>query len=178
MFYEFKKSTEKVELRIHPEKTKILSNQSIVNSGAEKELEIGCMRVGMLTRSESVKYMGQKISFHHQETTEIKKSNQGSMGDIPQIQTRVDIEKLHAQSWSTAIRRRSFSDNMLRSRNMESQQRARNNDSINATQDVTAHHSNRRKIQKYRDKKLRPTKKSKKRTSMTCAALMMKAVTD
>ena len=32
MLYEFKKSTEKVGLGIHPEKTKFLSNQSIINS--------------------------------------------------------------------------------------------------------------------------------------------------
>ena len=54
------------------------------------------------------------------------------MGDIPQIQTRVDIEKPHAQASSTAFRRRSISDNMLRSWNMETQQRTRKNDSIDA----------------------------------------------
>ena len=36
MLYEFKKSTEKVGLRIHPEKTKILHNQSIINSDTKK----------------------------------------------------------------------------------------------------------------------------------------------
>ena len=72
MLYEFKKSIEKVGLRIHPEKTKILSNQSIINSDTTKELEIEDMKIEILTRSESVKYLGQKISFHHQETTEIK----------------------------------------------------------------------------------------------------------
>ena len=36
MLYEFKKSTEKVGLRIHPEKTKILGNQSIINSDTKK----------------------------------------------------------------------------------------------------------------------------------------------
>ena len=36
MLYEFKKSTEKVGLRIHPEKTKILSNQSIINSDTKR----------------------------------------------------------------------------------------------------------------------------------------------
>ena len=30
------------------------------------------MKIEILTRNESVKYLGQKISFHHQETTEIK----------------------------------------------------------------------------------------------------------
>ena len=36
MLYEFKKSTEKVGLRIHPEKMKILSNQSIINSDTKR----------------------------------------------------------------------------------------------------------------------------------------------
>ena len=30
------------------------------------------MKIEILTRNESVKYLGQKISFHHQETREIK----------------------------------------------------------------------------------------------------------
>ena len=66
MLYEFKISIEKVRLRIHPEKTKILSNQSIITSDTKKELEIEDMKFEILTRSESVKYLGQKISFHHQ----------------------------------------------------------------------------------------------------------------
>ena len=77
------------------------------------------------------------------------------MGDIPQIQTRVDIEKLHAQSSSTAIRRRNISDKMQRSRNMDSQQRTRKNDSIDATQDVATHHSNIKKIQKIEKQEIR-----------------------
>ena len=40
------------------------------------------------------------------------------MGDLPQIQTRVDIEKLHAQTSSTAFRRRKISDCLLRSWNV------------------------------------------------------------
>ena len=70
------------------------------------------------------------------------------MGDIPQIQTRVDIEKLHAQTPSTAIRRHSLSDCLLRSGNMGTKQRTRKNDPIDATQDATTHHSNKRKYKK------------------------------
>ena len=68
----FKKSTDKVGLRIHPDKTKILSNESSMNSDTKKELEVEDMQIEILTRNESVKYSGQKISFHHKETTEIK----------------------------------------------------------------------------------------------------------
>ena len=59
-------------LRIHPGKTKILSNQSIINSDTKKELVIEDMKIEILTRSEIVKYLGQKISFHQRETTEIR----------------------------------------------------------------------------------------------------------
>ena len=64
--------TEKVGLRIHPDKTKILSNQSTINSDTKKQLEVDDMKIEILTRNESVKYLGQKISFYQQETTEIK----------------------------------------------------------------------------------------------------------
>ena len=36
MMCDFKKATEKVGHRIHPDKTKILSNQSIINSDTKK----------------------------------------------------------------------------------------------------------------------------------------------
>ena len=36
MMCDFKKATEKVGLRIHPDKTKILSNQSTINSDTKK----------------------------------------------------------------------------------------------------------------------------------------------
>ena len=72
MLCEFKKVTEKLCLRIHPDKTKILSNQSTINSDTKRHLEVDDMNIEILTRNESVKYLGQKISFYQQETTEIK----------------------------------------------------------------------------------------------------------
>ena len=59
-------------LRIHPDKTKILSNQSTINSDTKKHLEVDDMNIEILTRNESVKYLGQRVSFYQQETTEIK----------------------------------------------------------------------------------------------------------
>ena len=74
------------------------------------------------------------------------------MGDIPQILTSVDIETLHAETPSTAIRVHSISDCLLRSGNMGIQQRTRKNDSIDATQDATTHHPDKKgykKIEKH-----------------------------
>ena len=41
MMCEFKNATEKVGLRIHPDKTKILSNQSNMNSDTKRYIKIG-----------------------------------------------------------------------------------------------------------------------------------------
>ena len=67
-----RKVLKKWYFRIHPDKTKILSNQSTINSDTKKQLEVDDMQTEILTRNESVKYLGQKFSFYHQETTEIK----------------------------------------------------------------------------------------------------------
>ena len=72
MLSEFNKSTEKVGLRIHPEKTKILSNQSNQSSDTKKKIEVDDIRVEILTRGESARYLGQTITFLQQETTEIR----------------------------------------------------------------------------------------------------------
>ena len=72
MMCEFKEATEKVGLRIHPDKTKILSNQSNMNSDTKRYIKIGEMSIEILAKNESVKYLGQRISFHQQETLEIK----------------------------------------------------------------------------------------------------------
>ena len=77
-----------------------------------------------------------------------QEQDQGTLGDLPQIQTRVDIKKLHAQTSSTAFRRHSFSDYLLRSRNMDTEQGIRKNDSIDATQDATTHYPDKKEIQK------------------------------
>ena len=72
MMCEFKKATEKVGLRIHRDKRKILSNQSNMNSDTKRYIKVCEMSIEILTKNESVKYLGQRISFHQQETLEIK----------------------------------------------------------------------------------------------------------
>ena len=69
MLCEFKKSTEKVGLKIHPGMTKILSNQSL---NIRKEIEFDDITVETLTREESTKYLCQMITLQQQETTEIR----------------------------------------------------------------------------------------------------------
>ena len=66
-----------------------------------------------------MRFLSQTITFLQQETTEIKKSNQGCLGDIPQVQAGADIEKLHAQTPTPAARRSDNSDDMLCIGNMD-----------------------------------------------------------
>ena len=69
MMCDFKQSTVRVGLKIHPDRTEILSNQS---SNSRKEVEINNNKVGILSACESAKYLGKTITFQQQETAEIK----------------------------------------------------------------------------------------------------------
>ena len=69
MLCDFEHDTEKVGLKIHPGKTKILSCQI---SNTRKEVEIDNIKVEKFTREESTKHLGQMVTFQQQEMTEIK----------------------------------------------------------------------------------------------------------
>ena len=69
MLREFKSSTEAVGLGIHPDKTKILSNQDKVKV---KEITVDNIKIEVLEKGDSARYLGHKITFEEQETEEIK----------------------------------------------------------------------------------------------------------
>ena len=69
MLCEFKTSTEAVGLWIHPDKTKILSNQDKMKS---KKITIDNIKIEVLATGDSARSLGQKITFEEQETEEIK----------------------------------------------------------------------------------------------------------
>ena len=69
MLCDFKASTEAVGLGIHPDKTKILSNQDNMK---EKEISVDNIKIEILSKGESARYIGQKITFEDQETEEVK----------------------------------------------------------------------------------------------------------
>ena len=56
-------------LGIHPDKTKILSNQDNVK---EKEITVDNIQIDILSKSDSARYLGQKVTFEDQETEEVK----------------------------------------------------------------------------------------------------------
>ena len=69
MLCEFKASTEIVGLGIHPNKTNALSNQEKVKT---KEVTVSNVKIQVLAKGDSARYLGQKITFEEQETEEIK----------------------------------------------------------------------------------------------------------
>ena len=69
MFCEFKTSMEAVRLFIHPDKTKILSNQDKIKA---KEITVDNIKIEVVEKKASAKYLGQKITFEEKETEEIK----------------------------------------------------------------------------------------------------------
>ena len=105
-----------------------------------------------------------------------QKSNEGCLGNAPQVQTRVDIENLHAQTSISTFRRSGIPDDELRLWNLDTPKRARTNDSIDATEHASTHHTNGKGIQKYQEtKKTRPTTTT---TLKTWVALELKIRTD
>ena len=146
--YELKKATEKVGLRIHPDKTKILSNQSTINSNTKRHIKVGEMSIENIDKERKREIFGPENLVPPTRDIGNQEQDQSSMGDIPQIQTRTDIKKLHAQTSYAPFRRHIIFDYLLRSRNMDTEQRTRKNDSIDATQDATTHHPDEKKIQK------------------------------
>ena len=99
---EFKDATEKVGLRIHPDKTKILSNESSMNSD-RKIHKIGDIDIEILAKSESMKYLGQRISFHQQESLEIKSRIRAAWATFHKYRQELTSKKYHAQTPSPIL---------------------------------------------------------------------------
>ena len=175
MLCEFKKATEKVGLRIHPDKTKILSNQSTINSDTKKHIEVGDMSIEILTRNESVKYLGQRISFYQQETTEIKSRIRAAWATFHK-----DRQELTSKNYMLKHRLRLFDATISPTVCCAAGTWAPNKDheknfSIDATQDATTHHPDKKGNTKRLRNKIFGPKKKMELTSMKCVALMMKA---
>ena len=69
MLCDFNESTEAVGLGIHPDKTRILSNQDNVK---DKEISLGNIKIEILRKRDSARYLGQEVTSEDQETEEVK----------------------------------------------------------------------------------------------------------
>ena len=177
MMCEVKKATEKVGLRIHPDKTKILSNQSNMNSDTKRYIKVDEMSIEILTKNESVKYLGQRISFHQQETLEIKSRIRAAWTTFHKYR-----QELTSKKYMLKLRLRLFDTTVsptlcYAAKNMDTEQRTRKNDSIDATQDATTHHPDEKEnTRKLKSKLLSPKMRKELLTRLKIVALMMKAV--
>ena len=146
---EFKHSTEKVGLKIHPWKTKILSNHS---SSRRREVEIDNIKSGNINqrRKHQISWTNGYISATKDNRDQ--ESNQGCLGDVLQIQARVDLKILLSSALASFIRHVDHPNDELRIRNMDTPKRTRKNDSVDAGQNAPPHHTNKKKIQKRRQK--------------------------
>ena len=155
MLCDFKRSTEKVGLKIHPAKTKNLSNQS---SNIRKDMATDNIKVEILTRNGSTKYLGQIITFLHHETTQIKNRIRTAWVTFNKDKTRIDVKILSPSSPTSIVRRSGHTNDELRLRNMGPHKRPPKNDTVDATQNASAHHSDEKKIQKKKNKARRKKK--------------------
>ena len=128
MLCDFKRSTEKVGLRIHPRKTKILSNQS---SNSRKEIEIDNIKVEILTKKKVQNILARRLYSSNRR----RPRSRIAVGLLGRHQELTSKSYLLRQSTSL-IRHRGHPNDELRLRNMDPHKRERKNDPIDAAQNA------------------------------------------
>ena len=111
----------------------------------EKDMVIDNIKVEILTRNESTKYLGQMITFLHQETAEIKNRIRAAWATFNKYK-----QELTSRSYLLRHRLRLFDaavtpNDELHFRNMGPHKRPRKNDTIDATQNAKSHFSDENK---------------------------------
>ena len=86
---DFKASTEEVGLGIHPDKTKILSNQDNVK---EKEISVDDIKIEILKRQCKISWT--KSHVRGSGNRGGQEQTKGSVGSVPQISTGADLKRL------------------------------------------------------------------------------------
>ena len=143
MLCEFKISTEAVGLGIHPDKTKRLSNQDKIKA---KEVEVENIKIEILGKTASARYLGQKITFEDQETEEILQT-ESSVGSVPQISPGVDIERLSPLSQTSLFQHGGNTDDDLCQQHVDIDAETRKDDQDRATKDASPDCTDEKKIQ-------------------------------
>ena len=145
MMCDFKQSTERVGLKIHPDKTKILCNQS---SNRRKEMEINNIEVEILfcVREYEISWTKNYVSATGNSSDQ--KTNQSGLGFVLQIQTRADVKIVNLTSQTTLIQHGDHASAELRFWHLDTIKGTRKNDTIDSTKDASPRRPNRKKIQK------------------------------
>ena len=115
----------------------------------KKQLEVDDIKIEILTRNESVKYLGQKISFYQQETTEIKSRIRAAWATFHKYR-----QELTSKNCVLKHRLRIFDVTVSPTVCYAAGTWAPNKEhermihAIDATQAATTHHPNKKEIQK------------------------------
>ena len=114
-----------------------------------------------------MKYLGQRISFYQQETLEIKSRIRAAWTTFRKYRQELTSKKYMLKLRLRLFDANGLSDSLLRIWNMVTEPRTRKNDSIDATQDATPHHSDEKKLQKKLKSKLSNIQLRKEMTTKT-----------
>ena len=138
MLCDFKVSTEAVGLGIHPDKTKILSYQDNVK---EKEISVDNIKIEILRKRDSARYLGQKITFEDQNRLK------AALAAFHKYR-----HELTSKGYRLCHRRRLF--NMVITPNddlckwhVDTHAETRKNDQDCATKDASLHNTDEKKVQ-------------------------------
>ena len=111
------------------ESTQIRQRYSVTRERKKtKEITVDNTKIEVLSKGDSARYLGQKITFEEQETEEIKKQAEGSVGSVPQISPITDLERLPPMSQTSPFQHGSNTDDDLCQWNGDINTKARNDD--------------------------------------------------
>ena len=143
MLCEFKISTEAVGLGIHPDKTKILSNQDKVKA---KEIEVDNIKIEFLGKNSQRQIPWAKDHFRRSGNGRNQKQIESSLGSLPQISPGVDIERLSTVSQTSPFQCGGNSDDDLCQQHVDTDAKTRKDDQDNAAKDASPDCTNETKI--------------------------------
>ena len=95
--------------------------------------------LGILRKSKSAQYLGQKVTFEDQENAEIKNRLKAAWAGIPQIPTRTHLESISPTPQITLVQHGDPRDNDLRKWNVDIVSEPSLNDQDRTTKDASPH---------------------------------------
>ena len=153
MMCDFKKNTENVGLKIHP------------------EMEINNIKVEILSACGSAKYLRRTITFQQQETAEIKNRIRAALASFHKMQTRADVKIVLFAAQTPPIQYGDHADAELCLWNLDIIKGTRKNDTIDSTENAS---SSRQRENTKRKRRPASTRKMEKRKKQTTETQMMK----
>ena len=148
MLCDFKTSTEEVGLGIHPDKTKILSDQ---DNAKEKEITVDNIKIEILRKSDSARYLGQKVTFEDQETEEVKNRLKAAWAAFHKYRQELTSKGYRLCHILRLFQYGHHSYDDLSKWHMDSHAEARKNDQNSATKDASPFHTDKKEIQEEKE---------------------------